>query len=82
MSWSGYRFELRLRRHGFNHLELARDDAAVLRVFGNVSGLRWGPQGPQIFDTGSFKMEKIDPIRRGGYRYELRILRHHFTSSA
>ena len=46
MSWGGYRFELRLLRHGFNCLELARDNAAVLRVFGNVSGLRWGSQGP------------------------------------
>ena len=46
MSWGGHRFELRLLRHGFNRLELARDNAAVFRVFGNVSGLRWGPQGP------------------------------------
>ena len=46
MSWGGYRFELRLLRHGFNRLELARDNAAVLGVFGNVSGLRWAPQGP------------------------------------
>ena len=36
MSWGGYRFELRLLQHSFNRLELARDNAAVLRVFGNV----------------------------------------------
>ena len=55
MSWGGYRFELRLLRHGFNRLELARDNAAVLRVFGNVSGLRWDLRGPRYLIQGPLR---------------------------
>ena len=51
----GCRYELGLLKHSFNHLELARENAAVSRVNGMCLGSDGGLRGPRCVIEGPLR---------------------------